>query len=117
MDFISSNWRSGALGKVFKVPAPPPPRQGFPSEFPVVRIAGSWQKDFQNGDDCDKKWQWNGAILSLVDVLPTWRDHNEPPNTGYMSFICIPDEEEYGMSRSVAAFSQIFVTETDRDLR
>ena len=57
------------------------------------------------------KWsgQWSDFWVtwdSFVAVLPTWRGQNESPNTEYTSFICIPNEEEYEMSRNFADVSQ-----------
>ena len=38
---------------------------------------------------------------------------NESPNTEYMSFICMPNEEEYEMSRNFADVSQTITVLTE----
>ena len=45
-----SDDRSGPGERLSSCPSPPP-AGGLPSGFPVVRIAGSRQEHFQNGDE------------------------------------------------------------------
>ena len=64
MDLISFRRKEWSWGEVKQLPLPP--ARGLPSGFPMVRIAGSWQEHFQNGNDGDKKRESNGAILSYI---------------------------------------------------
>ena len=96
--------------------------QGFfvlkPREYrSEYRSVSSIDRRTFQGRQADGDDHWPVTVTSK-NVFPRCRQ-NESPNTEYMSFICMPNEEEYEMSRNFADVSQTItvLTEIYWDLR